>query len=215
MTRIFVATAAAFVTFAACAQDMRFVPGHGPAEQLSDAERGAAQLAIDTLAASLGIAREEIEVDTVRAIEWRDSSIGCPRPGMAYLDVITPGYRVTLRADGQIHAVHEARSKAFVCEQTKAFGGITPQHELTFGPQLVDARRDLAARIGVPEREIQFLSGEGTTWDDASLGCPEPGMQYAQAQVRGWILTFGHGQRIFTYHTDLNRTIPCPPISTD
>ncbi len=213
--RIHVAIAAAFVTLAAGAQDIRFVPGGTPAEQLSDAERGAAQLAVDTLAADLGIAREEIEVDTVRAIEWRDSSIGCPKPGMAYLDVVTPGHRVTLRAGGQIHVVHEARNKAFVCEQTKAFGGITPQRELSFGPQLVAARRDLAGRIGVPEREIQFLSSEGKTWNDASLDCPEPGMQYAQAQVRGWILTFGHGQRIFTYHTDLDRTIPCPPISAD
>jgi hypothetical protein len=215
MTRILVAVAATLAALAACAQDIRFTPGQEPAEGLSDTERGAAMLAIDTLAADLGVPREKIEVDTVRAMDWRDSSIGCPKPGIAYLDVITPGHKVTLRVDGQIYVVHEARNKAFVCRQSKALGGITPQRELSFGPQLVAARRDLAGRIGVTEREILFVSAEGRTFGDASLGCPEPGIQYAQAQVPGWVLTFRHGERLFSYHTDLERTIPCPPIAAD
>jgi hypothetical protein len=215
MKRIPFAVAATLVALAACAQEVRFVPGQGSAETLSDAERGAAALAIDTLAAKLEIPREEIEVDTVRAMEWRDSSIGCPRPGVAYLDVITPGYKVTLRVGNAIHVVHEAGNRALVCRQDKALGGITPERELTFGPQLVAARRDLAGRIGVTEREILFVSADSKTWSDASLGCPEPGMQYAQAQVPGWVLTFRQGERLFTYHTDLDRTIPCPPITSD
>jgi hypothetical protein len=215
MTGIVVAIAASFITLAACAQDVRFVPGQGSPEKLSDAERGAAVLAIDTLAAKLKIPREQIEVDTVRAMEWRDSSIGCPKPGVAYLDVITPGYKVTLRVGKAIHVVHEAGNRALVCRQDKALGGITPERELTFGPQLVAARRDLAGRIGVTEREILFVSADSKTWSDASLGCPEPGMQYAQAQVPGWVLTFRQGERLFTYHTDLDRTIPCPPITSD
>jgi hypothetical protein len=215
MARIPFAVAATLVALAACAQDVRFVPGQGSAGTLSDAERGATELAIDTLAAELKIPREQIEVDTVRAMEWRDSSIGCPKPGVAYLDVITPGYKVTLRVGKAIHVVHEAGKRALVCRQDKALGGITPQRELTFGPQLVAARRDLAGRIGVTEREILFVSANSKTWSDASLGCPEPGLQYAQAEVPGWVLTFRQGKRLFTYHTDLDRTIPCPPISSD
>jgi hypothetical protein len=215
MTRIPVAVAAALFALAACAQDIRFTPGQGPAEKLSDTERGAALLAIDTLAADLGIGREGIEVDTVRAVEWRDSSLGCPKPGVAYLDVIKPGHRVTLRADGQIHVVHEAGNKAFVCRQSQALGGITPQRELTFGPQLVVARKDLAERLGLHDSEIQFLSSEGRTFADGSLGCPEPGAMYIQAQVEGWVLTFAARDRRYTYHTDLHRTIPCPAITAD
>lgn len=170
-------------------------------------------MAIDALAAELGITKDRVFVDTVRAVEWRDSSLGCPKPGVAYLDVIASGHRVLLRVDRQVHVVHEAGNRAFVCVQTKAMGGITPQRDLSFGPQMVAARRDLAGRLGVTEREILFLSGEGKTWNDASLGCPEPGVMYTQAQVRGWVLSFGHRQKVFTYHTDLDRTIPCPPIA--
>jgi hypothetical protein len=215
MTPIFVAIASAFVTLAACAQDIRFVPGKGPADTLGDTERAAALLAIDTLAADLEVPRESVELDTVRAVEWRDSSLGCPKPGMAYLDVISPGHKVTLRVDGQIYVVHEAGNKAFVCRQTKALGGITPERELVFGPQLVVARTDLAERLGVRDSEIQFLSSEGRTFANASLDCPEPGQTYAEAQVRGWVLTFAVRGRRHTYHTDLHRTIPCPPITAD
>jgi hypothetical protein len=38
---------------------------------------------------------------------------------------------------------------------------------------------------------------------------------YAQSKVDGWVLTFSHGTRQFTYNTDLNRTIACPPIATE
>jgi hypothetical protein len=214
MMRIPVAVAAALAALAACAQDIRFVPGQGPLETLSDVERGVAMLAIDTLAADLGVPREQIELDTVRAVEWRDSSLGCPKPGVAYLDVVKAGHKVTLRVDRQIYVVHEAGNKAFVCRQNKALGGITPQRELEFGPQLVAARADLARRLGLRDSEIRFLASEGRTFPDASLGCPEPGQMYAQSQVNGWVLTFGVRDRTYTYHTDLDRTIPCPPIAS-
>ena len=215
MTRFPVAIATAVAALGACAQDIRFVPGQGPAESLSDSDRAVAMLAIDTLAGDLQIPRERVELDVVRAIDWRDSSIGCPKPGMAYLDVITPGHKVMLRVDGRIYVVHEAKNKAFVCRQTKALGGITPERELLFGPQLVEARHDLATRLGVPDSQIRFVSGEGKTFADGSLGCPDPGVMYVQSQVPGWVLTFAVGDRQFTYHTDLQRTVPCPPITAD
>jgi len=215
MTRIFVAIAASFITFAAGAQDIRFVPGKGPADTLADTERAAALLAIDTLAADLKVPREKVELDTVRAVEWPNSSLGCPKPGMAYLDVIKPGHKVTLRVDGQVYVVHEAGNRAFVCRQVRALGGITPQRELVFGSQMLEARRDLAARLGVAESEIQMTGAQEQTWEDAGLGCPEPGMTHPPGKVTGWVLTFEHAKRPFTYHTDLHRTIPCPAIASE
>ena len=112
--------------------------------------------------------------------------------------------------------VHEAGSRAFVCRQSKAaLGGITPDRQLEFGPALLVARRDLAGRIGVTERDIAFVSAEGKTWNDGSLGCPEPDRMYTQAQIPGWVLTFKARERLFTYHTDRSRTVPCPPITAD
>ena len=179
------------------------------------AETDVAKLAIAALAKDLGIAADKIQVDTVRTVNWPDSSIGCPRPGRAYMQVITPGHKVSLRADGRIYVVHEARGRAFVCEKTKPYAGVDPKGELVFGSMMLEARRDLAARLGVPESEIQMTAAQEQTWEVAGLGCPEPGKTYPPGKVTGWVLTFEHAKRPFTYHTDLHRTIPCPAISSE
>ena len=200
---------------AAVAAGIPFVTGQGSAEALTTEQRDIAQLAINALAADLGISQDQIAVDAIRAVNWPDSSIGCPQPGRAYLQVITPGHKITLRVGKQIHVVHEANRRAFVCRDTKALGGITPQLELVFGRQMLDARKDLAGRLGVPENEIRPASGEERTWDNAGLGCPESGVDYPAVPVTGWVLTLKHGSRNYTYHTDLQRTIPCPAITVE
>lgn len=193
--------------------EIEFVQGQGSVEQLDDGRRRVAKLAIETLAAELDVPEREILVDTVRAVEWRDSSIGCPQPGQAYLQVITPGHKVTLRHDGKIYFVHEANGRAAVCRQTKAVGGVTPELELVWGEQMLAARRDLASRLGVEENEIRLVSALGETWDDESLGCPQPGVDYRERRVEGYTLTLRHGGRDYSYHTDLAKTIPCPDIT--
>jgi hypothetical protein len=45
-----------------------------------------------------GVGAAAITVQLGEAAEWPDSSLGCPKPGVAYLQVITPGYHVLLQA---------------------------------------------------------------------------------------------------------------------
>ncbi len=102
MRRLSPTVAAILATFAAGAQDIPFVPGQGTSEQLTEPERDVARLAIDALAADLQIAKEGILVDTIRAVDWPDSSIGCPQPGLAYLQVITRATRSRSAPMGKI-----------------------------------------------------------------------------------------------------------------
>lgn len=44
---------------------------------------------------------------------------------------------------------------------------------------------DLAEHLEVPASDIALVSFERVTWNDGSLGCPEPGMAYTQALVDG------------------------------
>lgn len=64
-------------------------------------KRAMAQLAKDS-----GIPEAQIEVVAYEHTEWSDSSLGCPQPGLTYLTVITPGYRVILRAAGLQYEYH-------------------------------------------------------------------------------------------------------------
>lgn len=197
------------------AGEIPFVPGQGSDEQLDDVQRDVARAAIEALAAELQVSKETILVDTVRAVDWPDSAIGCPQPDRAYLQVITPGHKVSLRHEGRIYVVHEAGGKAFVCHKTKVYGAVTPQLDLAFGAQMTWARADLAKRLRVAEADINAISGVQQSWPDSSLGCPERGEEYVQRPVDGWVLTLRHGSRSYTYHTDLERTIPCPPVSDE
>ena len=206
---------AAVAATAFAAEEIPCDSGQGSDENLTEAEPEVARLAIDALAADLQIARDGIQIDTIRAVEWRDSSVGCPQPGRSYMQVITPGHKVTLRANGQIHVVHEAKGSAIVCHNASAMGSLTPTMELAFGSQMLVAQKDLAWRLGVKTGVIRPLAGVQKTWADASLDCPEEGATYGAGPVSGWVLTLTDGKRPYTYHTDMKRTIPCPAISND
>jgi hypothetical protein len=45
---------------------------------------------------------------------------------------------------------------------------------------------DAADRAGVAADELEVITAEAVTFNDGSLGCPEPGMAYTQALVDGY-----------------------------
>ena len=45
---------------------------------------------------------------------------------------------------------------------------------------------DLARRLDVESIDPTVVTAEATTWNDGSLGCPEPGQMYTQALVDGY-----------------------------
>ena len=63
-------------------------------------------LAANYLAGKLGVGANELTLVRSSAAEWSDSSLGCPKPGMMYAQVITPGYEITFEHDGSNYAVH-------------------------------------------------------------------------------------------------------------
>ncbi len=73
----------------------------------------------------------------------------------------------------------------------------------TAEPAAVQAvRRELAARLSIAASRLKAVSVEPVTWPDASLGCPQEGYAYAQAETRGYrVVMEHHGQR-YEYHTN-------------
>jgi hypothetical protein len=73
----------------------------------------------DDLAQRLAISGNQINLVEVTEVEWSDSSLDCPQPGMEYLQVITPGYRIVLEASGTQYEYHSNRDAYVVyCEST-------------------------------------------------------------------------------------------------
>jgi len=64
------------------------------------------QQAKEMLAQKLGNPIEQIVFFDILAVEWPNSSLGCPRPGIFYTEVITPGYKIQLESKGFVYTVH-------------------------------------------------------------------------------------------------------------
>jgi hypothetical protein len=51
---------------------------------------------------------------------------------------------------------------------------------------LAEILADASERAGVPADELEVLTANAVTFNDGSLGCPQPGMFYTQALVDGY-----------------------------
>ena len=67
---------------------------------------------------------------------------------------------------------------------------------------------DLAERLEIPETEIEVVAGYLVSWPDASLGCPEPGMQYAQVVTDGAVIELSADDTVYKYHMGGSRYRP-------
>lgn len=72
------------------------------------------EIARAQLADELACPPDQIDLVSAEAVDWSDSSLGCPQPGMMYMQVITPGFRVTLTHAGQQYTYHTDQGRRVV-----------------------------------------------------------------------------------------------------
>ncbi len=72
--------------------------------------------AIADLAHRLGIPEEHVALIERQEVVWRDGSLGCPQPGMAYTQVLVDGSKIVLQAEGASYDYHQGGGRApFLC----------------------------------------------------------------------------------------------------
>ncbi|MEZ4540639.1 MAG: hypothetical protein R3C43_11760 [Chloroflexota bacterium] len=59
---------------------------------------------------------------------------------------------------------------------------------------------DLLANTGGTRADVTLVKAEQVTWNDGSLGCPEPGVMYTQAIIDGYQVVFSVGDTTYDYH---------------
>jgi len=83
---------------------------------------------------------------------------------------------------------------------------------------LVDkAREDLAQRLSISTTQINIIEAKEVTWSNSSLGCPQPGMLYADVLTPGYLILLNANGQDFEYHTGKGSDIfycenPTPPF---
>jgi hypothetical protein len=80
------------------------------------------------------------------------------------------------------------------------------------------AKADLAQRLSISVDDIVVLEATSVTWPDASLGCPQEGMAYAQVLTPGYLIRLQVQEQEFEYHASKGTTVvycenPMPPVA--
>jgi hypothetical protein len=57
---------------------------------------------VDLVASIAGVSRDEVVVEQAEAVVFPNGALGCEQPGMSYTQVQVEGYRVVLRAAGEV-----------------------------------------------------------------------------------------------------------------
>ena len=58
------------------------------------------------LLAALGMTEQALTVYSTQSLDWSNASLGCPKTGYSYAQVITPGYKITFDVEGVHYKVH-------------------------------------------------------------------------------------------------------------
>jgi hypothetical protein len=84
-----------------------------------DAQAAVVDGALRDAAAHLGVSMADVHVDRVEPRQWGDSSLGCPRPGLMYSQIVTPGFLIIISGAGKILEYHtDTRDRVVLCKET-------------------------------------------------------------------------------------------------
>jgi len=123
------------------------------------------ELAKSALAAHLGIEADTITVLDLSATEFADSSLGVREPGQQYLQVVTPGYRVRLSAQGEVYVYHGSvkRVVRVPTDQDPPTPAITIEHVQVTPTHVVISGRS-ALPNGTPVCSWLEIDGQPAEW---------------------------------------------------
>jgi hypothetical protein len=175
-----------------------------PSEPASpDAQQPAVQAAIEALAAALGIARDQIKVVSVEAVEWPDGCLGIIRINALCAQGIVPGYRVILEAAGQQYE-YRTNEDGSVLAPAAGLAAEAPEN-------IVEAARlALSMALGLDVSGIAIVKAAPVEWPDGCLGLSLPGQACTEAITPGYLIALAANGRQYEYRTNQDASVVRP-----
>lgn len=174
---------------------------------------GPEAIALQTVAEALGIAAAGARVISSEFREFPDASLDCPQPGMAYAQVITPGHRVLVEANGRRFDVRVAGTRGRICYLRKR----APDSPAPLQPPTREsgeaARQDLARRLGTAPADIAVTGLRRLQPGETLTGCGEVCARDAAVAACGVGVRLRYGEREFDYVALPSGVRPCPDIA--
>jgi hypothetical protein len=81
-------------------------------------EKSLIEKAKQDLSKRLSIPEDQISLKSIESVEWSDTSLGCPEKGKMYAQVVVPGYKIILEAQGKTYEYHAGGSSVIFCEKS-------------------------------------------------------------------------------------------------
>ena len=187
---------------------------HAGAEQPATlmSERDATALALDTLGKELGVKGKDIRIVHISRVDWPNSALGCPKPGLSYTQTILPGYLALLSYEKKHYRVHIGSGRAIVCRSSR----MTLQSSDVIHAYLRKrAKEDLAARLGIDAARVQVVEDTPKLWSASQARCSKAESQDGSKRVRGYLMKLKAEDRTFEYRTSGSRVLACPPIEAE
>ncbi len=177
------------------------------------AETNPATVAKQVVAEFLSVPVTEVTIVSTRAQEFSDSSLGCPEPGMSYLQALTSGHQVIVEADGRRFDIRVSGGHGKICHRQKTGKNPGKPPVNTPASALIDlARHDLAKFLQTEVEQIAVLEVQPFNAGTPIKGCT-PDCRNSKERC-GYMIGLFHDGRRYDYHANQNEVEPCPPILT-
>jgi len=175
------------------------------------AETNPVALAQRVVAEFLSVPMTEVSLVSNQEMDFSDSSLDCPEPGMSYLQAITPGHQVIVEADGRRFDVRVSGGHGKICHRQKSGKNPGQAPASTPASALIDlARHDLAEFLQTAVDQIAVIQVRPYNAGTPIKGCT-PDCRDSKNQC-GYMIGLFHDGRRYEYHAHDNHAEPCPPI---
>jgi hypothetical protein len=161
--------------------------------------------AIEDLALQLEISPKQVQVISFQDEEWPDSCLGLAAPDEMCLQVITPGFRILLNANGMHFEYHsDLTGDILRVSGDNKVGLIRPKFNSDESRAVLTAIQAINQSTGTSTNEIKIISIEVVEWSDSCLGLARSDEMCAEVITPGWIIILEADGKTYEYHTDLS-----------
>ena len=164
----------------------------------------AVRTARQALGAHLQVGEDSFGLVSVSAVTFRDSSLGCPEPGMMYTPALQSGHKVMLRAKDRVYEVHVAAGRGVVCDAKKSDQKIASRGLAEAAIAAGNKVRDLIASTQkVPAEDVRIVRTRPASRVPDCLPSSSPDA------AKGYVVEAKVGTRTYRYHVLGDKTTEC------
>ncbi|MGB1285327.1 MAG: hypothetical protein ACPG7F_02240 [Aggregatilineales bacterium] len=154
-----------------------------------------------------------IQLASLETATWMNNQLECSQRRFPRAEQIVEGYRYILLAQERVYTFHaDTEGNMRRCPGSDPVSDALLMALDPAAAELVAlARSRIATELDIATRRVQMLTLRAYTWDDSSLGCPQPEQDYPTVAIDGYRILIQAGETEYLFHTDSTTLFICDP----